>query len=162
MAGTGHRPDKIGGYDYYNPQRVWIRERIRTALVDLHATKTISGMALGVDQDLAQVSIDLAIPFIAALPFVGQESRWPKSSQDYYEWLLERADEVVVVSPGGYAAYKMQVRNKWMVDHANALVSVWDGSPGGTGNCMTYAKDTNILVYPIDPRDFFKERNDER
>jgi uncharacterized phage-like protein YoqJ len=154
VAATGHRPDKIGGYDYYAPQRVWIREQMRKALVDLQADRTISGMALGVDQDFAQVSIELAIPFIAALPFIGQESRWPKSSQDYYEWLLERADEVVVISPGEYAAYKMQVRNKWLVDNSDALVSVWDGSPGGTANCMTYAKDINALVYPIDPKEF--------
>lgn len=156
VAATGHRPDKIGGYNYYNPQRIWIREQMKKALVDLQADKTITGMALGIDQDFAQVSFELAIPFIAALPFIGQESQWPKSSQDYYWWLLERADEVVVVSPGGYAPYKMQIRNKWMVDHCNWLVSVWDGSPGGTGNCMIYAKDVNVPIYPINPRDFYQ------
>jgi uncharacterized phage-like protein YoqJ len=156
-AATGHRPDKVGGYDYYSPQRVWIREQLKRALIDLKADKTISGMALGIDQDFAQVSIELAIPFIAALPFIGQEEQWPKSSQDYYWWLMERADEVKVVSLGGYAAYKMQVRNKWMVDNGNVLIAVWDGSDGGTGNCMKYAKDVNAFVHQIDPRDYFKE-----
>lgn len=154
VAATGHRPDKIGGYDYYAPQRVWIREQLRTALVDLHADKTISGMALGVDQDFAQVSIELAIPFVAAMPFIGQEDRWPESSRKYFDWLLERADEVVIVSPGGYGAFKMQIRNKWLVDNSDALVAVWDGSSGGTGNCMTYAKDVNAFVHLIDPKNF--------
>lgn len=156
VAASGHRPDKIGGYDYYDPLRTWIRERMRRALIELGATKTISGMALGVDQDFAQVSIEMGLPFIAALPFLDQESRWPKSSQDYWWWLLERADEVVIVSPGEYSAAKMQIRNEWMVDNSNVLVSVWDGSPGGTGNCMNYAKTVNASVHRIDPRAFFQ------
>lgn len=129
---------------------------MRRALIELGATKTISGMALGVDQDFAQVSIEMGLPFIAALPFLDQESRWPKSSQDYWWWLLERADEVVIVSPGEYSAAKMQIRNEWMVDNSNVLVSVWDGSPGGTGNCMNYAKTVNASVHRIDPRAFFQ------
>lgn len=156
MAATGHRPDKIGGYDYYHPQRQWIREQMARALVDLGATKTISGMALGIDQDFAQVSIDLGLPFIAALPFLDQESRWPKSSQDYWWWLLERADDIVIVSPGAYSAAKMQIRNEWMVDHCDRLLAVWDGSDGGTGNCVKYAIRTKSeCIYRIDPRGFY-------
>lgn len=156
VAATGHRPDKIGGYDYYHPQRVWIREQMKRALVDLGATKTISGMALGIDQDFAQVSIELGLPFIAALPFLDQESRWPKSSQEYWWWLLERADDMVIVSPGEYSAAKMQVRNEWMVDHCDRLLAVWDGSEGGTGNCVRYAMRTKPdCIHRIDPRGFY-------
>ncbi len=158
VAVTGHRPDKIGGYDYYARQRVWLRQQLRTIVMDLMPMYTISGMALGVDQDYAQVSIELAIPFIAALPFVGQEKKWPKSSQDYYNWLLERADEKVVVSPGEYSAYKMQVRNEWMVDNCDVLIAVWDGSEGGTGNCVRYAqrvKPASQIIY-VNPNEFYR------
>ena len=157
-AATGHRPDKIGGYDYYAPQRVWIRNRMRSELMDLMPEYVISGMALGIDQDWAQVAIDLAIPFIAALPFTGQESQWPKSSQDYYHSLLEQAHRIVVVSSGGYAAHKMQVRNEWMVDNCTDLFAFWDGSDGGTGNCVKYAQRTkpNAIHY-VDPNDFFRD-----
>lgn len=121
-------------------------------------------MALGVDQDFAQISIELAIPFTAALPFIGQEDRWPESSRKYYEWLLERADDVVVVSPGGYSAAKMQVRNEWMVDNCDHLVAVWDGSEGGTGNCVRYAWYTvgpalaKSRITRINPNDYFEDR----
>lgn len=156
VAATGHRPDKIGGYDYYHPQRAWIREQMKKALVDLGATKTISGMALGIDQDFAQVSIELGLPFIAALPFLDQESRWNKSSQEYWWWLLERADDMVIVSPGEYSAAKMQVRNEWMVDHCDRLLAVWDGTDGGTGNCVKYAMRTKPeCIYRVDPRGFY-------
>lgn len=152
-AVTGHRPDKIGGYDYWAPQRVWIREMLLGTLETLRPEKTISGMALGVDQDFAQVCIDMGLPFIAALPFLDQEITWPPSSRKYFDWLLERADSVVVVSPGSYSPAKMQVRNQWMVDHCNTLIAVWDGTEGGTGNCVRYAEPRRP-IYRIDPRGF--------
>lgn len=159
VAVTGHRPDKIGGYDYYAPQRVWVRRKLKSKLMDLMPMYAISGMALGVDQDFAQVSIELAIPFIAALPFAGQESRWPKSSKDYYNWLLERAELIEIVSGGGYSAYKMQLRNQWMVDNCDELIAVWDGSEGGTGNCVQYARRTKPAssIHYINPNDFYRE-----
>jgi uncharacterized phage-like protein YoqJ len=44
----------------------------------------------------------------------------------------------VIVSPGTYSANKMEVRNRWMVDNSNGVVALWDGRPGGTGNCVRY------------------------
>lgn len=159
VAGTGHRPNKIGGYDYYAPQRQWIRQQVRSKLEDLKPELVISGMALGYDQDLAQVSVEMGLPFVAALPFIGQESQWPKSSQDYYFWLLERAEDVIVVTGGGYSAYKMQVRNEFMVNNCDILLACWDGSDGGTGNCVKYARKHKPAdcIYYIDPNDFFRE-----
>lgn len=156
VGATGHRPEKIGGYDFYAPLRVWIRNQIKQALIDLEATHGISGMALGVDQDFAYVCIELAIPFTAAIPFVGQEDTWPKHSQDWFEWLLIRAADVVIVSPGEYTAAKMQVRNEWMVDNSDKMIAVWDGSEGGTRNCVNYAfyKYGRLFMHRINPKDY--------
>lgn len=160
VAATGHRPNKIGGYEWEAPQRVWVRQQIKQSLIELRPDKCISGMALGVDQDFAFICATLGIPFTAALPFIGQENRWPASSQKFYEWLLERAADVVVVSPGEYSANKMQVRNEWMVDHCDILLAVWDGSDGGTGNCIRYAQKllglelSKSRIKRINPTDF--------
>lgn len=81
----------------------------------------------------------LGIPITAAVPFAGQESQWPAASQKLYRDLLAKAARVEVVSSGGYAASKMQRRNEWMVDHCDRLLAVWDGTPGGTANCIGYA-----------------------
>lgn len=113
-------------------------------------------MALGVDQDFAYVCVELAIPFTAAIPFVGQESRWTEDSQRFYYELLVAADDVIVVSPGGYASWKMQVRNEWMVDHCDLLIAVWDGTSGGTRNCVSYATKVGRTIRRIDPYDFHK------
>src|SRR4051812_33817452 len=94
LAGTGHRPEKIfiGTRNAYDPQV--FNELVRFAeivLIEYDPRGVISGMALGWDQALAKASINLEIPFVAATPFVGQEKKWPKASQDYYNYLMENA-----------------------------------------------------------------------
>lgn len=141
VAFTGHRPDpKLGGYDESNPIAVNVKTRIKQVLLDLKPTKVISGMALGVDQMAAKICIDMKIPFIAAVPFKGQECKWPKSSQEYYGWLLDHAEEIKVISEGSYDPVKMHKRNEWMVDNCDILIAVFDGTPGGTASCVRYAE----------------------
>ena len=109
-------------------------------------------MALGFDTYLAQISYKLGIPFIAAIPFIGQESIWPYPSKELYKDLLSKAFEVVVVSEGGYSPQKMQVRNEFMVNRSDKVLACWDGSNGGTGNCVKYAESIGKEIIRIDPR----------
>lgn len=152
MMGTGHRPPKLGGYILPNPTYKYVCQQTEKFLLQEKPDKVISGMALGFDMWLANVAILLGIPFIAAVPFAGQEKAWPDKSQRVFNKLLEKAAEVVIVSEGGYTAAKMQVRNEWMVDRADKVIAVWDGTPGGTGNCVEYAKKTGKEILRIDPR----------
>lgn len=146
LSATGHRPDKLGGYADSVLARL---ERGATRYLQLQApvTKVISGMALGWDQAWAVAAHKLGIPFIAAIPFAGQEGKWPEESQSRYRALLRHAAEVVVVCEGGYQPAKMQVRNMWIVDRCDKLVALWDGTPGGTANCVRYAEE---MRRPID------------
>jgi uncharacterized phage-like protein YoqJ len=77
---------------------------------------------------------------------VGQECQWPKQSQIQYNQILLKASNVIVVSDGGYDNWKMQVRNEYLVDHCDVLVALWDGSSGGTGNCISYAYKKNKKI----------------
>lgn len=141
IALTGHRPDKLGGeYDGIGPVSGWLRARLTALIHKLKPTMGISGMALGADTIWAEQLIMMSIPFTAAVPFAGQELKWPKVSQDRYHALLTRAQTVYTVSPGRWNPRKMQVRNEWMVDHADKLIVVSDGSAGGTMNCLNYAR----------------------
>lgn len=152
VAFTGHRPAKLGGYKIPNPIYKFVYKQIEATLLSLKPDKVISGMALGVDQWAAVIAYRNSIPFLAAIPFEGQESAWPAESQRAFNLLRNAASEEVIVSPGGYAAYKMQVRNEWMVDHCDKLIAIWDGTPGGTGNCVNYAKSQNKEIIYINPR----------
>ena len=152
VAFTGHRPNKIGGYVVPNPTFTKIYQSMEETIERINPSKIISGMALGVDQWAADIAQNRGIPFIAAVPFLHQESKWPIQSQQLFNTLLELAEEVVIVSPGGYSAHKMQVRNEWMVDHCDILVAVWNGEPyGGTYNCITYAEEHNKTIIRINP-----------
>jgi|688.fasta_scaffold40197_4 uncharacterized phage-like protein YoqJ len=152
IAVTGHRPNKLGNeYSMDGP----VSKRITSSLTDFVLSQKpemlISGMALGVDLLFAKVAIEHRIPFTAAVPFIGQELRWPQCSRDRYAQILSLASEVVVVCPGGYSAFKMQKRNEWMVDHCDLLIAVWDGTSGGTANCVQYAQSTSKEIFRINP-----------
>lgn len=148
---TGHRPNKLGGYNYRNPIAISVKSRMKEVvkeLIDRGTTTFISGMALGVDTWGAQIVLEEResnpkIKLISAVPFLGQEFKWFKESQDEFNRIIEQADKVVVVSEGGYAPYKMQVRNEYMVNSSQNVVAVWDGTSGGTGNCVKYALKAN-------------------
>lgn len=145
FAGTGHRPPKIGGYDKF-PVVVNFAVMV---LTKLRPDEVISGMALGWDMALAQAAIQLSIPFTAALPFIGQGLRWPEHSQVQYERILGHAKDTIVCSQGGYSPDKMQVRNEWMVDHSSHVLALWNGSSGGTFNCIKYANSVDKMVMNV-------------
>jgi uncharacterized phage-like protein YoqJ len=116
----------------------------------------ISGMALGVDMIFAELSLELNLPLIAAIPFVGQERVWKQHQKDRYYKILENPLVTKhIVCEGGYAPWKMLKRNEWMVDQLSSrgdcLAAVWDGSDGGTGHCAGYATEKNVEIERIDP-----------
>jgi uncharacterized phage-like protein YoqJ len=153
ICGTGHRPSKLGGFSIPNKIFNYVCKFTEEILLKEKPDKVITGMALGFDVYLAQISYKLSIPFIAAVPFKGQESKWPKESQNLYTKLLGLADEIVIVSPGEYSAEKMQIRNEWMVNNSNKVIAAWNGSPGGTGNCVKYARSIGKEIIRINPND---------
>jgi len=143
---TGHRKLDI------NSQWDYVRDQIKNKLIELKPTKAVSGVAIGVDQLAADICIELNIPFIAAVPFVGQELIWPAEAKERYMRLLDFADEVVVVSPGKYAAWKLQRRNEYIVNTSDMIIAVYQpGKSGGTKNCLDYAAKKNKEVFRINP-----------
>lgn len=147
LCGTGHRPNKLGGYSQAVKDQ--LRDLARWALLEAQARrgplKVHSGMAQGWDWALAEACCELELTWVAAVPFVGQEAMWPQVTQREYQKLLGLASEVVTVSEGGYSAAKMQARNEWMLRHSEAVLALWDGSPGGTGNCLKAVEPRHIV-----------------
>lgn len=147
LAATGHRPEKVGGYD--NRTRLALGGLATEYLCRARPEKVISGMALGWDQAVAAAALALGIPLVAAVPFEGQEGRWPEEAQARYARLLASAAEVHVIrilehGTAKEAAEAMQARNEWMVDRADRLLALWDGSWGGTFNCIKYAEKVGV------------------
>lgn len=153
VAFTGHRSDKLGGYELPNPIYNYVYKETVKIIKEINPDEAISGMAMGFDQWAAVICLREGIPLTAAIPFKGQEKLWLKSSQEQYNKILVKCNNIHIVCEGGYAAWKMQHRNKWMVDNCDILIACWDGTSGGTENCIQYAEKIGREIYRIDPND---------
>lgn len=145
IAGTGHRPQKLGGFTRAVEDRLF--NLAMHHLGNLAPTTVITGMALGWDTAIAEAAYCLDIPYRAYIPFVGQESRWSAPAQKLYHNILKYAAEVVEVEEPGYAAWKMLSRDRRMVDDSHKMLALWDGSESsGTGKTVEYALSRNKEV----------------
>lgn len=162
LALTGHRPNKLDNeYDYKLPLSTIILNELQLIIKNEKCDKIITGMALGCDTIWAISALKMEIPVIAAIPFIGQEKIWIKESQDLYNKILNyKTVEKHIVCEGGYAVWKLQKRNIWMVDHCDKLVAVWDGSEGGTNNCIKYAKSIGKEIIYLDLNELKRIRNE--
>jgi uncharacterized phage-like protein YoqJ len=171
---TGHRPKKLGGYDRDNSLRRALRARfaeLALCIVGEHLLATgdaraevFSGMAQGFDQDVACACIRANIPFVACVPFAGQERRWTLAAQDDYAAILSRAERVTrgcdrEPRSKAEAVSLLQARNEFIVDNSDVLVACWDGSSGGTSHCVSYASRRRKRILCIDPTDFAEWRD---
>lgn len=150
LAFTGHRPNKVAKYEQT------IRVHMLASMMYMVPREVISGMAVGVDTWVAERALELGIPLIAAIPFKGQDNRWPSEAQRRYQGLLERAAKVVVVCEGDYHPSKMQARNEWITDHCDLLLGYWNGSLGGARNCLLYAERIGRERLVVDPTELDK------
>lgn len=150
---TGHRPDKLGSeYQYQGPYSDYIKTSFNKFLSENQIQQAISGMAIGVDTLFAETILEHNISLIAAIPFLGQEKRWPNESQERYRKILKNPlVKSVVVCEGEYANWKMQKRNEYIVDNCDLLIAVWNGTKGGTFNTIKYARSVNRKIEYIQP-----------
>ena len=69
---------------------------------------------------------------------------------DRYKDILARADQVVYVQHE-YTKDCYLKRDRYMVDHADLVIAVWNGIRSGTGYTVEYAQQQGIPVIVIDP-----------
>ena len=153
VAVTGHRPDKLGGYKVPNELYDLVIAGLVKAFEQYRPAYVLTGMALGVDQWAADICLGMGIPFVAAVPFDDQDKIWPPHSKAKYQWLLTKAYQVTRVNMGPYSPQKMQARNQWMVNSAHLVIAVWNGTAGGTANCVGYATERKKQIHyvPLPP-----------
>jgi uncharacterized phage-like protein YoqJ len=147
IAVTGHRPPRLGGYNY----------KVATATLDtafkvlehFEPKKVITGMALGFDIAVAKACLIEKIPFIAVLPFRGQERKWSERDIETYHKCLEGAETVIYHSVKSNKSAYIE-RDKYMVDMCDYVVGLYDGVPiGGTHETMMYACQRRVSVYSV-------------
>jgi uncharacterized phage-like protein YoqJ len=156
---TGHRPNKLWGYDYNAPQYQVLKDKIKNLLVRCikkDVNHFVSGMALGVDTLFAEVVLELReeydITLECAIPCLNQSAKWVVEANNIWQRICEKADKITYVSDQPYTSSCMQKRNEYMVDNTDIVLAIWDGTAGGTKNCVDYAKRKGKYILHIDPK----------
>lgn len=172
---TGHRPNKLGGYDlslqgYKNLQQdleIYIERNLEVFdIVVGH-----SGLALGGDTIWSKAILAMKdrypdrVKFHAEIPMMEQPEAWFKQSDiDFWHEQVNRADfKSVYGSLAGLddkerrkmASVYLNKRNEGMLDGSMVLLALWDGTSGGTGNAVAYAKKTNLETHVVHPNIYF-------
>jgi uncharacterized phage-like protein YoqJ len=149
LSGTGHRPEKLGNeWEYDGPVTKAVCDETICWLRKLRPDRVLTGGALGFDTILAICALSEGTPLEILVPFEGQESKWSRDHQSLYHWILSQPGvKKTVVCEGGYAAWKMQKRNESLVDRSDALLACYDGTGGGTGNCVAYASSKGKAIH---------------
>lgn len=148
---TGHRPEKLIKSEI--EIKAALRKEIKLAIQD-GLTVFITGMARGVDLWAAEIVLEFkkrnkSIKLICAIPHEGFETRWSVTWKQLYQYVLDNADLVRVISKG-YHPGVYQIRNEWMVNHSARVIAVFNGQSSGTKNTIDYALSQGVLVRIIE------------
>lgn len=161
LSGTGHRPPKLGiGYSY--DSFLLLSSFLSPFVVAKKPTMVISGGALGFDQALASVALDNDIPYTMALPFHNMDSRWPEESRVIFRHLLDNASRIVYLTDGDYDSSGYVLRDRWMVDNSDAVLTIYDEreKKSGTGMTVRYAEKQSRPIENVWPQWVeYRERN---
>lgn len=160
IAFTGHRYDKLGGYCWKSAKNRKIINALHQLIMHNRADRYICGGALGIDMIAFEICYDekssLECKLEVAIPLREQPKYYREMDKELYTMQLMRANTVTYVDElSEYASEninaKMQKRNEYMVDNADMVIAVWDGSKGGTKNCIDYALSQYKKVVALNP-----------
>lgn len=133
----GHKPERLEG------REAEVKEWIFKTLKSLGDTYNFTGMTKGTDTLFAEVVKELGRPLVCVFPY---KHELCNVEQEFYDY----AEQVQFQSEKKYdGVYKD--RNRWMVDHSDVVLVVWDGTPkGGTYETMVYAEDETktVIMFP--------------
>lgn len=159
-AFTGHRPQKLPfGFNEADERCTALKDILRKQIIHLieeeKVTHFISGMALGVDMYSAEIVLDLkktypGITLESAIPCETQANKWNAAMRERYYEIAAQCDKETMLQTK-YTPDCMEKRNRYMVDHADYIIAVWDGKPSGTGNTVKYAQKMEKKIIVIDP-----------
>lgn len=113
--------------------------------------EAFSALAAGADQLFADLALRSGIPVTAVIPGMDYERHLGgQEARTTFRRLLSACTDRVdlPVEQTQEDAYK--AAGRWIVDHTDRLVAVWDGEParglGGTGDIVAYASRVGVPV----------------
>lgn len=166
-AFTGHRPQNLPfGFREDDERCAALKEILKNQIVSLitdeSVTHFISGMALGVDMYAAEIVLELkktypGITLESAIPCETQAAKWNVAMRERYYGIAAQCDKETLLQTH-YTPDCMDKRNRYMVDHADYIIAVWDGKPSGTGKTVMYAQSKGKVIIKVNPATLTGER----
>lgn len=150
IAVTGQQPDKIYGFDIFNERWTHVKEVFKSILLHYGCTEARTCMNLGTDIVFALAVLELKdeghdILLHCFLPSVWQDSFWIEESRELYHDILMKADIITAVTRMSQFHHLIApCDNHYLVDHADLLLALWDGSCGSTEKCVRYAAKRSV------------------
>jgi hypothetical protein len=128
-----------------------VRAGIRAELRGCAGTEALSSLAAGADQLFAELALDHGIPVTAVIPGMDYEAHLGGDEvRAAYQRLLKASSSRVKLPPEATHEEAYYAAGRWIVDHADRLVAVWDGRParglGGTADVVRYARRNGVPV----------------
>lgn len=155
---TGHRPEKIPGYDgkknlIFSTIMSMLYYQIQKSIED-GFEYFISGAAKGIDLWAANYVLEFRrkypdIKLICAVPFKKHDESFKSSDLLLLNNTLNAADEVIYTSEE-YSKDCYRRRNYFMVDNSSRLIAVVNQYNSGTGQTINYANKKGLDVHIID------------
>ena len=144
-AFTGHR---ILEKDFdYN-----LLDRVILNLIKGGTKNFFCGMAMGFDlaaaESVLQYKKDYNINLIACIPCLNQEANFSQKNKERYLKILENCSQKIVLSEEYYDGC-MLVRDRYMVDNCNVLVTYQRRKSGGTSYTVNYAKAKGVKLIEL-------------
>ena len=112
----------------------------RPKSVDMYAAEIV----LALKEKYPQITLECAIPYER------QAAYWSEPLRNRYFSIAERCDQETMLQTH-YTPDCLWKRNRYMVDHADIVLAVWNGSPSGTGQTVWYARETGKPVWIVRP-----------
>lgn len=142
---TGHR---VLARDFdYN-----LLDRVIYNLIINGYDRFLCGMAKGFDQIAAESVIGYKkaydIELVACIPCLNQSERYSPRDRERYNNILEKCDGKVIVSEE-YFDGCMLMRNRYLVDNCDVLVSYLRRKKGGTLYTVNYAKSLGKKIIEL-------------
>jgi len=162
-AFTGLRPEKLPVLtDTTTSEYAVLRTRIKNEVIRLITEENVGsflcGMAKGIDLICGRIVLELKeqypdITLEAVIPYEKQAAAWNENDREEYFDVAEHCDKETMLQTQ-YTNGCLQKRNRYLVDNADIVLAVWNGTSGGTAYTVSYAQKkgkTLVIINPDEP-----------
>ncbi len=139
---SGYRPHELGIFNDKHPGVPIIKKAIESELrklIDDGLEWIVISGGQGVETWAAEVVIELKnefphLKYSIITPFLEQEKNWNEVKQQYYSYIISKADFVTSVTKRPYEApWQFSEKDKFIIQNTDALLLIYDeeneGSP---------------------------------